>query len=95
MPQDASDINSPDWSLVLRLDDRYYLEKDDCGFDIFPDRMELNLKKKKSELWDRMFIGVSESSLKVCPRLFVMGKKLFNHTVTFVNSVYERTVVNL
>jgi hypothetical protein len=51
--------------MVLRLEDKHFLDKDECGFELFDDRMELNLRKKTREFYERFFIGVSETSLKV------------------------------
>ena len=51
--------------MIVRLDDNYSLDKDDCGFEVFPDHLELYLRKQTQELWNRFFVGVSESDLKV------------------------------
>ena len=65
VPQNANEAESIDWSLVIRLDDKNFLDKDNCGFDLFDDRIELTLLKKSQDLWHRIFVGESETSLKV------------------------------
>lgn len=59
-----------DWNLVVRLDDEYFLEKDQCGFEVFPDRLELFLRKQNKVMWKRGFIGSSELHLKVRVQYF-------------------------
>lgn len=65
IPQDPVCTDSADWNMVIRLDDRFFLNADECGFEVYDDRMELNLKKSCIGLWDRFFIGVSETSLEM------------------------------
>lgn len=65
LPQDANEADSKDWSLVIRLDEQNFLDKDECGFDLFEDHIQLLLVKKSQQLWHRIFVGVSETSLTV------------------------------
>ena len=64
---------SADWSMIIRLEEGYCLNKDECSFDISDDSVELILVKRDDciGLWDRFYIGVSEINLKVSFFLFI------------------------
>lgn len=66
-PRNPDDANSPNWELVIRLDEDCFLDNDNCGVDVTEKHMELILRKRidSMKLWEKFFVGLSESSLKV------------------------------
>ena len=66
-PRNPEDINSPCWEMVIRLEEDCFLDKDNCGVDITDDHMSLILRKRDDSLrlWEKFFVGLTESSFKV------------------------------
>ena len=65
LPQNPDDPSSAEWSLIVQLDEGNELEKDKCCFDVTKDHLEISLVKRQQGLWTKMFVGVSETDLKV------------------------------
>ncbi|XP_047125544.1 protein kintoun isoform X1 [Hydra vulgaris] len=65
--QNSDEKTSLEWSMVIRSEDIDFFDKTDCGFDISLVGLELHLRKsvRSIRLWNKIFIGASETELKM------------------------------